>query len=282
MSLPALALRFRPIFVTAVALLMAWGLLAYMTMPRREDPEYVVRTCQILTFWPGTSTEQVEELITAPLEDEVNQLDGIRWVKSETSVGRSAIFVELDRATPGADVPQMWDKVRSRVERVRMPAPGIEPLVIDDFGDTNVMVLGLYQTPLPGDEQILEENRYSPRDLEVFATRLKDELKLVPGVAKVDLSGVREEAIYIETDLGTWSQLELTASKLQTLLSQRNVIAPGGTVDTEAGRFFVSPSGNIDAEREIRSVVVGTTTHGASSAPVSLEDLGLEVVRGYR
>jgi len=281
MSLSAFALRYRPIVVTAVALLMAWGILSYMTMPRREDPEYVVRTCQILTFWPGTSTEQVEELITAPIEDEVNQLDGIRWVKSETSVGRSAIFVELDRATPGGAVPQMWDKVRSRVERVQMPEPGIEPRVIDDFGDTNVMVLGLHQVPLPGEDEVREENRYSPRDLEVFATRLKDELKLLTGVAKVDISGVRKEAIYIETDLGTWSQLDLTSSDLQTLLSQRNVIAPGGTIDTNSGRFFVNPSGDIDAEREIRSLVVGATTNGASPAPVYLEDLGLSVVRGY-
>ena len=281
MSLSAFALRNRSIVVTAVTILMAWGVLSYLTMPRREDPEYVVRTCQILTFWPGTATEKVEELVTAPIEGEVNQLDGVRWVKSETSVGRSAIFVELDRATPGAAVPQMWDKVRSRVERVQMPEPGIEPLVIDDFGDTNVMVLGLHQIPLPGEDGVRTANRYSPRDLEVFATRLKDELKLLDGVAKVDISGVRKEAIYIETDLGTWAQLEITSSDLQALLSQRNVIAPGGTIDTDTGRFFVNPSGDIDAEREIRSIVVGTTTNGAAPAPVYLEGLGLSVVRGY-
>jgi multidrug efflux pump subunit AcrB len=281
MNLSAFALRYQPIVVTAVAILMAWGALSYATMPRREDPEYVVRTCQILTSWPGTSTEQVEELVTAPIEAEVNQLDGVRWVKSETSVGRSAIFVELDRATPGAAVPQMWDKVRSRVERVQLPEPGIKPLVIDDFGDTNVMVLGLYQIPLPGEDEVREENRYSPRDLEVFATRLKDELKLLAGVAKVDVSGVRKEAIYIETDLGTWAQLELTSSELQTLLSQRNVIAPGGTIDTASGRFFVMPSGDIDAEREIRSIVVDTTANDSAAAPVYLEDLGLSVVRDY-
>lgn len=281
MSLSTLALRYRPIIVTAVTILMAWGVLAYLTMPRREDPEYVVRTCQILTFWPGTATEKVEELVTAPIEGEVNQLDGIRWVKSETSVGRSAIFVELDRATPGEAVPQMWDKVRSRVGRVQLPEPWLEPLVIDDFGDTNVMVFGLHQVPLSGEDRVREENRYSPRDLEVFGTRLKDELKLLDGVAKVDISGVRKEAIYIETDLGKWSQLALTSGDLQAMLSQRNVIAPGGTIDTASGRFYVNPSGDIDAEREIRSVVVGRTGNGSAAAPVYMEDLGLSVVRGY-
>jgi len=67
MSLSAFALRNRTIVSTMVVLLMLWGVLSYLTMSRREDPEYTVRTCLVLTNWPGTPTEKVEELITAPL-----------------------------------------------------------------------------------------------------------------------------------------------------------------------------------------------------------------------
>ena len=123
--------------------------------------------------------EKVEELITQPLEDEINGLGGIRWLRSETTVGRSAIYVELERNTPGADVEQMWDKVRSRVDRVAMPEQGVEPQVIDDFGDTNIMLLALRQIPLAGEQEIHPENLYSPRDVEIFASILKDELKLL-------------------------------------------------------------------------------------------------------
>ncbi|UCC29391.1 MAG: efflux RND transporter permease subunit [Phycisphaerales bacterium] len=281
MSLSGFALRYRVIVVTAVVLLMLWGTLSYLTMPRREDPEYVVRTCQVLTQWTGTPVEKVEELITQPLEDEINGLDGIRWVRSETTVGRSAIYVELDRSTPGADVEQMWDKVRSRVDRVAMPEPGIVPLVIDDFGDTNIMLLALHQVPLPGDTEIRSENRYSARDLEIFSDILKDELKLLDGVAKVDIAGVLDEVIYLETDLGTWTNLSLTSRQLQLLISQRNVIATGGSIDTDVGRFSVKPSGDISAVREIEAIVVGALGERGSQAPVYLNDLGLKVVRGY-
>ena len=149
MNLPGFALRYKTIVTTMVVLLMVWGVMSYLTMSRREDPEYIVRTCQILTKWPGTPTKQVEELVTAPLEEEINTLDGIRWVRSETMVGRSAIYVELDRPTPGDAVEQMWDKVRSRVDRVPMPEPNLKPIVIDDFGGTNIMLLALYQVPTP-------------------------------------------------------------------------------------------------------------------------------------
>jgi multidrug efflux pump subunit AcrB len=282
MSLSAFALRNRTIVSTMVVLLMLWGVLSYLTMSRREDPEYTVRTCLVLTNWPGTPTEKVEELITAPLEEEINTLDGIRWVRSETMVGRSAVYVELDRPTPGHQVEQMWDKVRSRVDRVPMPEAGIIPVVIDDFGDTNIMLICVYQKPLAGEDAIREENRYTPRQLDVISQRLGDEIKLLPGVAKVDRSGVQQEAVYIETDLGTWTQLALTTDQLKELVSRRNVIAPGGTIDTEGGRFSVKPSGDIDALKELDSIVVGTVGGEESRAPVYLEDLGLKVVRGYQ
>ena len=99
MGLAGFALRNRMIVLVSVILLMLWGVQSYNTMPRREDPEYTVRTAQVLTSWPGTPTEKVEELVTSPLEEEINSLDGIRWVRSETTVGVSAIYVDLDRDT---------------------------------------------------------------------------------------------------------------------------------------------------------------------------------------
>ncbi|MCP3677687.1 MAG: efflux RND transporter permease subunit, partial [Deltaproteobacteria bacterium] len=119
------------------------------------------------------------------------------------------------------------------------------------------------------------------RELDIFSERLKDEIKLLTGVAKVVRTGVREEALYIETDLGTWTQLSLTTSQLEELVSRRNVVAPGGTIDTDVGRFTVKPSGDIDATRELNSIIVGTIGDEEARAPVYLDDLNLEVVRAY-
>ena len=281
MNLPAFALRKRSIVTAGVMLLMLWGAASYNAMPRREDPEFIIRTCQVLSQWPGAPTEQMEDLVTAPLEEEINGLDGVRWVRSETTVGRSAIFVELDRSTPGEAVTQMWDKVRSRVERVAMPDPAVKPVVIDDFGDTNVMLLAVHQVPLPGAEAVRPEDRYTPREMEVFAQRLSEEIKLLPGVAKVSLEGVRQEVVFVETDLGTWSKLALTSSQLEQLVSARNVLAAGGSLDTDAGRFSIKPSGDLDAVEELDAIVVARLGADGAGVPVSLEDLGLRVERSY-
>jgi multidrug efflux pump subunit AcrB len=276
-TLAGFALRYKTIVVALVALIMGWGVFAYFTMPRREDPEYTVRTCVVSTSWPGTPTEKVEELVTKPLEEEIDTLDGIRWVRSDTRVGLSTIYVEVERQPPPAYVIQMWDNVRSRVERVPMPDPSLRPVVIDDFGQTNIMLAAVHQVPMPGEEHIRPEDRYSHRELDDFSDRLKDELKLLPGVAKVEREGVRQEVVYIETDLGTWTNLALTTTQISALLSARNVIATGGEIDTGVGRFNVFPTGNLNTEREIDSIVVGSV----DKSPVYLRDLGLRVVRDY-
>ena len=60
MNLAAYAMKCRPIVITMVILLMLWGVISVMTMPRREDPEYTVRTCAVTTLWPGATAEKVE------------------------------------------------------------------------------------------------------------------------------------------------------------------------------------------------------------------------------
>ena len=80
-------------------------------------------------------------------------------------MGLSAIYVEIERPPPPEFVVQMWDSVRARVERVVMPESWIKPVVIDDFGQTNIIMASIHQVPLDGETEIREENRYSDREL---------------------------------------------------------------------------------------------------------------------
>ena len=73
-------------------------------------------------------------------------------------------------------------------------------------------------------DQVRGQDRYTFRELEVFTDRVRDALRLLPGVAKVDKYGVRPEAIFIETDLGNWAQLGLSTSQIQQLVADRNIV----------------------------------------------------------
>ncbi|MEO1528175.1 MAG: efflux RND transporter permease subunit, partial [Planctomycetota bacterium] len=281
MSLSKLAMDRRTVVYTFVCLLTAWGIYTFVTMPRREDPEFTIRTCVVSTRWEGTPTVKVEELITDKLEEELDTIDEVDYLNSETTTGQSVIYVNLDDNVDPSDIQQVWDKVRAKVNDVEMPTPEVRPIVNDEFGDTTVLLLGVYQTPLDGESGINDLDRYSPRELEVHADTVRDAIRLLPGVAKVEKYGVQDEAIYIETGLGNWSQLDLNTSDLKGLISSRNIVSAGGSINTKAGKFNIKPSGEFDAMRDIESISVAAVQTGDSLNQVRLEEIGLSVKRDY-
>ncbi|MEM6471258.1 MAG: efflux RND transporter permease subunit [Planctomycetota bacterium] len=279
MSLSAFAMKYRPVVFTLVILMTVWGVITFATMPRREDPEFTIRTCVVSTEWAGTPATKVEELITDKIEEQLETIEELDYLNSETTVGQSVIYVNLDDFVAPHDIQQVWDKVRAKVDLVPMPAEGVRPIVNDEFGDTSILLLGIYQVPLEGASEVAERNRYSPRQLEIYADQIRDSIRLLHGVAKVDKYGIHDEAIYIETDLGTWSQLELTTSRLRELVEARNIVSPGGVLNTNEGVFNLKPGGEFNAMSEIRSVSVGGVQSGDLYNQVSLTDVGLEVSR---
>ena len=279
MSLSELSMKYRTVVYTLITMMTVWGIITFLNMPRREDPEFTIRTCVVSTRWPGTPAVKVEELVTDKLEEELDTIEEIDYLTSETTTGQSVIYVNLDDNIASQQIQQVWDKVRAKVNSVEMPADNVRPLVNDEFGDTAILLLGVYQTPLDGETEVDQAHRYSARQLEIVADQVRDAIRLLPGVAKVDKYGVQNEAIYIETDLGTWSQIDLTSSRLRELVASRNIVAPGGTIDTVNGKFNLKPGGEFDALSEIESVIVGAVPSGETYNQVSLTDIGLSVKR---
>ncbi|MFG0253964.1 MAG: efflux RND transporter permease subunit, partial [Rhodopirellula sp. JB053] len=126
---------------------------------------------------------------------------------------------------------------------------------------------------------IREQDAYSDRQLEIYAEDIQDALRLLPGVAKVEMFGERDEAIYIETDLANWAQLQLTTAQLQALATQRNIIQAGGELDTESGHYSVKTEGEFNAVQEIEQIA-STVRTGRGDNSVPLKQLGLRVTRG--
>ncbi len=282
MNLAGIAMRYRPVVLTLVTLLTVWGTITFFTMPRREDPEFTIRTCVVATQWAGAPAVKVEALVTDKLEEALDGIEEVEKLRSTTINGLSTIYVDVEDRVPPETIQQVWDKVRAKVELVRMPDENVKPIVNDDFGDTSILVLGVYQTPLDGQASIRDRNRYTMRELDQFSDQVRDVLRLLPGVAKVEKYGVNEEAIYIETDLGTWSQIALTTDTLRQLVESRNIVSPGGNIDTPQGKFSVKPGGEFDVAGEIESISVAGVRSGTSVNQVSLADIGLHVTRAYK
>lgn len=281
MNLPEFSVRHQPIVITFVILLLVWGGISYQTMPRREDPEYTVRTCAVLTKWDGAPAQKVEELVTDKIEKALDTIEEVDVIRSTSTNGLSEIYVDVEDRVSGSLIDNVWDKVRAEVSRVSMPDPNIRPVVNDSFGDTSILVLAVSQTPLQGEDKIREENRYTRREIELVCEDIRDSLRLLDGVSKVELFGNQQEAIYLETDIGNWSQIDLTVDDLKKLLEARNIVASGGTIESEVGRYFVKPGGEFDSTEEIKSIIINTGSESGATRPVYLKDAGITLRRDY-
>ncbi|VGO23456.1 efflux RND transporter permease subunit [Pontiella sulfatireligans] len=301
MNLSQFALNHKAIVLTVTVILVGLGVSTFNNAPRKEDPSFTIRDAVIITQWPGSTAEEMEQLVTDPLELALAGIKTTRKLDSTSYPGLSVIqLTTIDAVT---DAPAVWDKVRRELKLAEpaLPPGAASPILSDHISQASVMILSLYQDPAT-----LDKHRYTPRELEDFARLLRDRLMdLRPGtvdeqgrfipnptaasyVERVDLYGNQGEVIYVEADMDKWAQLGVSTDDLGAYLALRNVVVPGGTIETETASFNIQIGGRLDVESEIERTMIGRVptspgagAPGGQTVPVTVTDLDLKVFRGY-
>lgn len=327
MNLPKFALEHKAVVLVGAVLMVAVGVLTFMTAPRKEDPSFTIRDGFIVTPWLGATAAEVEQLVTDPLELSLAGIKTIRKIDSTSYAGVS--FIQVTTIDAVSDANAVWDKVRRELKLVEpyLPPGAGSPILNDHISQAAVMILCLYQDP-----STLSQRRYTPRELDDFARLLRDRImdlrpekkdasgRMIPiptepsYVERVDTYGAQQEVIYVETDIGKWSMLDVTGVQLATLLRMRNAVVPGGVIETDEAKFTIKLRDSVDAVDEIERTVVGRVATDAGgggdkapllsslltqtmagdeldvsplvtpltqNVPVTVADLDLEVTRGY-
>jgi multidrug efflux pump subunit AcrB len=251
--------------LTAVAVVIVAGVQAYIEMPRAEDPGFTIRIAQVLTIWPGASPERVENLVTDPLEEVIQEMPELDYISSTSKTGVSVINVNI-RANY-MDLQPIWDKLRRKVEKVRddLPESIIGPTVNDEFGDVFGMLFSI-----TGPD-------YTYQDLKRVADRVRDELLVIEDVAKVDIAGAQEERVFVEYNNARLAELGLTPVRLRQILEAQNIVIPGGDLLVGEERLALEPTGNFESVDDLRRTVISIP---GEPNLLYLEDIA-EVTRDY-
>ena len=124
MSLPEYSLKNKKVVWFFLFVLLAGGALGFVTLGKKEDSTFVIKSASLVCTYPGATPLEVEQLISEPIEREVQSMRRVHKITSESYYGLSKIQVELDPATPAAEIPQLWDELRRKVLNVqpRLPA----------------------------------------------------------------------------------------------------------------------------------------------------------------
>ena len=265
MDITRAAIEKNRITIVALIVIVASGLSAYSSMPRAEDPGFIIRTAMVVTQFPGASPERVEMLITDQLEKTIQEIPELDFITSQSKTGVSIIAVNIQERY--RDMRPIWDSLRRKIDRARpeLPAGVIGPTVNDEFGD----LFGIIIT-VTGDG-------FSYAEVKDVADQVRDLLLRIDLVAKVDIYGAQEERVFVEYNNARLAEIGLSPLQLRNILENRNIIIPGGNVRTGTERISLEPSGNFESVEDIGRTVI--TLPGRSDL-LFLEDLAT-VYRGY-
>jgi multidrug efflux pump subunit AcrB len=241
------------IFLMTIAL----GVTTFFNMPRSEDPATNAPQFPVVIIYPGTSPEDMEELIVDPLENRIYALEDIKRIKTKISDGVAVINVDYKYESNVNDKYQeLVREINSMRDELPQDILSIEINKVTPSG-VNILQIGL-----------ISENS-SRESLKKYGERLQKELERIPELKEVEIHGLPDEIVRIDLQLDKMSQMGIP---LQAVLGSiqgeiRNI--PGGSIEAGSKAFNVKTSGNYNDLDEIAKTLV----YSANGKSISLKDI---------
>jgi multidrug efflux pump len=219
----------RPVFASVLSLILViFGLVAFDRLPLREYPDIDAPIVSIDTRYPGASASVVETRITQIIEDRIAGVEGIRFIDSRSSDGRSRISVEF---SIDQDIDAAANDIRDRISGVMDNLPeDADPPEVEKADSNDDVIIWL---------NLASETMTTP-ELSDYAQRyLVDRFSALDGVARVQVGGARDYAMRVWIDRKALAARGLTVADLEQALRSENIEAPAGSLESEKRTFTV-------------------------------------------
>lgn len=240
----------KPVTILLLVLVLAGGLLAYVKMGKLEDAPFTIKQALVLTPYPGASPSEVQSQVTDVLEESIQALGELYYLKTENRAGLSKITVYVKKETRADEMQQLWDKLRRKISDVQSKLPeGAGPSVVnDDFGD----VLGVFYG--------LTGSGHSYRELEDEAKLIKNEILKVKDVAKVEIYGTQTPTIDISVSPSVMARSGITMADIARAFEAQNKVVDAGGIDVGSNRLRIESTGNFYSLDDIRNLTIVSRT----------------------
>lgn len=215
-------------------------------MGKLEDAPFTIKQAVVTTSYPGASPIEVQQQVTEVLEEAIQSLGELYYLKTDNRQGLSKITVYVKKEIRADEMQQLWDKLRRKVldARSKLPAGAADPVVNDDFGD----VLGVFYS--------LQGDGYSYREMEDWAQLLKKEMLKLKDVAKVELFGIQNRSIEISVNPATMAQRGVTIGDITNAFDKYNRVVDAGALETSSNRLRVEATGAFSTIEELQNMII--------------------------
>lgn len=245
-NLSALAVRERAVTLFLIIAVVAAGVYSFIKLGRAEDPDFTVKVLTVTTLWPGSTAQEMQDLVAEPLEKRMQELRWFDRVETVTRPGTALMVVLLKDSMPPKDVQSEFYQLRKKLQdqAPRLPQGVQGPFVNDEYSDVS---FGLFALQAPG---------LPPRLLAREAENVRSRLLQVPGVKKVNILGEQGERIFVDLDEGKLHNLGVHPQQILAALSQRGAMTAAGAISTEGPRIHLRLAAGLDDPEAVRNTYV--------------------------
>ena len=236
----------RPVFASVIALLLvSFGLVSFSNLSLREYPDIDPPVVSISTTYQGASANIVETRITEVIEDRISGIEGIKFISSNSSDGRSRINIEFDI---NRDIEAATNDVRDRVSGVIDNLPEeAEPPDIQKADSSDDVILWLN----------LVSDRLDTMELTDYAKRyLQDRFSVLPGVARVRIGGGLEYSMRVWLDRTQMAARNITFTDVENALIKENIELPAGSIESIKTQFTARIERAYQSPEDFKKLVV--------------------------
>ena len=250
--------------VVSLVIVLIVGVYSWIRLPRETEPELVIPIAMVSVRYEGVSPQDMESLVTMPIERKLTGISGVKKVTSTSNEGMATIVVEFE---PDINVDDAIQKVRDKVEMASGELP-------EDADDAIVTDINTAEQP------IIQVNLTGPIDrveLTRIAERLQDEIEGLPGILQAQIIGGFEREIQIVVDPARAAAYGISLAELAQIAFQENVNVPAGSMEVGQGRYILRVPGEISGAEDLRDLVIKRGETGV----VYLRDVA-EITDGFK
>ncbi|MFH1937214.1 MAG: efflux RND transporter permease subunit, partial [Bacteroidota bacterium] len=233
------------------------GLISYFSIPKEQFPEIVIPTIIVSAPYPGTSPEDIENLVTRPIEKEVKSLADVKRITSNSVQDFSTIVVEFN---PGLEVAEAKQRVRDAVDKAKPNLPNNLP------AEPNIQEVDISEIPIMN---INLSGNYDLQRLKKYAEEAQDKIETLPEITRVDIVGALEREIQIDVNMYKMQAASVSFSDIQRAISSENITVSAGTITNFGTKRTIRVAGQFTSPDEIENIMISS----ASGAIIYIKDI---------
>lgn len=225
-------------------IILVVGIYSYIVLPRESAPDITVPYVLVVTPYEGVASEDIENLITRPLERKLKGLKDVEEMRSVSAEGSSMITVEF---VPDVDIDTALQWVREKVDQAKGDLPA------DLEEDPSILEINLSEFPIL---MVAISGKVDETLLKGVGEELSDRIEEISGVLDVVMSGGREREIRVEFDPDRMAAYQISLSEVIASIKQENVNIPGGSIDIGQGKYLLRIPGEFTDPSQIDNLVL--------------------------